>query len=100
MYGAFSGISFGLVALVAMAVIALAIFASPLIAVIIALVAAVFLLAGMSAMRQRSHRQDQAEGGASDTHADGPGATAAGAGQPATGTSRTRPPGAPESGEG
>ena len=90
MYGAFSGISFGLVALVALMVIALAIFASPLLAVIIALVAAVFLLVGMSAMRQRSHREDQTEGGASDTHAGGPGASASGAGQP----------GEPASGEG
>ena len=90
MYGAFSGMSFGLVALVALLVIALAIFASPLIAVIIALAAAVFLLVGMSAMRQRSHRQDQAGGGARDTHAGGPGASASGAGQP----------GEPASGEG
>jgi membrane protein implicated in regulation of membrane protease activity len=98
MYGAFSGISFGLVAGVALVVIALAFFASPLIAVIIALVAAVFLLLGMSAMRQRSHRQDQTQGGAPDTHAGGPGASASGAGKP--GTSRRRQPGAPASGEG
>jgi len=91
MYGTFSGMSFGLVALVALMVIALAVFASPLIAVIIALVAAVFLLVGMSALRQRSHREDQTAGGASDTHAGGPGARAAsGAGQP----------GKPASGEG
>ena len=90
MYGAFSGISFSVVAGVALVVIALAVFASPLLAVLIALVAAVFLLVGMSALRQRSARQDQTEGGAPDTHAGGPGASASGAGQP----------GAPASGEG
>ena len=90
MYGAFSGISFGLGALVALLVIALAVFASPLLAVIIAGVAVVFLLLGMSAMRQRSARQDRTEGGAPDTHAGGPGASASGAGQP----------GEPASGEG
>jgi membrane protein implicated in regulation of membrane protease activity len=90
MYGAFSGISFGLVALVALLVIALALFASPLFAVLIAVVAAVFLLIGMSALRQRSAAQDGSEGGAPDTHAGGPGASASGAGKP----------GAPASGEG
>ena len=90
MYGAFSGISFGLVAGVALLVIALAIFASPLIAVGIALVAAIFLLIGMSALRRRSAAQDASPGGASDTQVGGPGATASGAGQP----------GAPASGEG
>jgi hypothetical protein len=72
MYGAFSGMSFGLVALIAMGVIALSVFASPLIAVFIALVAACFLLIGMSALRQRSAGQDQTEGGAPDTHSAGP----------------------------
>jgi membrane protein implicated in regulation of membrane protease activity len=70
MYGTFSGLSFGLVALAACAVIALALFASPLFAVIIAAIAAVFLLIGMSAQRQRSHRQDRTQGGAPDTHAE------------------------------
>jgi membrane protein implicated in regulation of membrane protease activity len=58
MYGTFSGMSFGLVGLVAVMVIGLALFASPLIAVGIAIVAAVFLLVGMSALRQRSARHD------------------------------------------
>jgi len=86
MYGAFSGMSFGLVALIALLVIALAVFASPLLAVIILAVAAVFLLVGMSALRQRSERQDRTGGGgAPDTRASGP---------------RGRGPGAPASGEG
>jgi membrane protein implicated in regulation of membrane protease activity len=85
MYGAFSGMSFGLVALIALLVIALAVFASPLLAVIILAVAAVFLLVGMSALRQRSERQDRTQGGAPDTRASGPGG---------------RGPGAPASGEG
>jgi membrane protein implicated in regulation of membrane protease activity len=72
MYGAFSGMSFGLVALVALLVIALAVFASPLIAVIIFVVAGLFLLIGMSALRQRSRRQDETPGGAPDTHPTGP----------------------------
>jgi membrane protein implicated in regulation of membrane protease activity len=66
MYGAFYGISFGLVAGVALLVIALAVFASPLFAVLIAVVAAVFLLIGMSALRQRSAAADQSEGGGAD----------------------------------
>jgi membrane protein implicated in regulation of membrane protease activity len=61
MYGAFSGISFGLVAGVALLVIALAVFASPLLAVIIAAIAAAFLLLGMSALRQRSAGADRSE---------------------------------------
>ena len=81
--------SFSLVAGVALVVIALAIFASPLIAVGIALVAAVFLLIGMSALRRRSAAQDESHRGAPDT-AVGPDASASGAGQP----------GAPASGEG
>jgi membrane protein implicated in regulation of membrane protease activity len=85
MYGTFSGMSFGLVAFVALLVIGLAVFASPLLAVIILGVAAVFLLIGMSALRQRSERQDRTPGGASDTRSRGP---------------RGRGPGAPASGEG
>jgi hypothetical protein len=64
MYGAFSGISFGLVAGVALLVIALAVFASPLLAVGIALVIGAFLLIGMSAMRRRSAAADRTETGA------------------------------------
>jgi hypothetical protein len=48
-------------------------------------VAAVFLLIGMSALRQRSERQDNTAGGAPDTRSSGP---------------RGRGPGAPASGEG
>jgi membrane protein implicated in regulation of membrane protease activity len=87
MYGAFSGMSFGLVALGALLVIALAFFASPLIAVIIFVVAALVLLIGMSALRQRSRRQDETPGGAPDTHATAP-PRAAGrhpSGEPASG---------------
>jgi membrane protein implicated in regulation of membrane protease activity len=72
MYGTFSGMSFGLVAFVALLVIALAVFASPLLAVGIMLVAAVFLLIGMAALRQRSRRADSTPGGAPDTRSDGP----------------------------
>ena len=89
MYGTFSGMSFGLLVLVALIVIALAIFASPLIAAIIFLAAAVFLLIGMSATRQRSRREDATPGGASDTDSTGP---ARGAGR--------HPGGEPASGEG
>jgi threonine/homoserine/homoserine lactone efflux protein len=90
MYGAFSGMSFGFVALVAL-VVALAVLASPLLAAIIALIAAFFLLIGMSALRRRSARQDQTEGGAPDTHSAGP---------RARGTSGRRATGEPASGEG
>jgi hypothetical protein len=72
MYGTFSGMSFGLVALAALLVIALAAFASPLLAVAILLAAVVFFLIGMSALRQRSERQDQTPGGAPDTREEGP----------------------------
>jgi membrane protein implicated in regulation of membrane protease activity len=88
MYGTFSGMSFGLVALVALIVIALAVFASPLLAVGIFIVAAVFLLLGMSALRQRSRAQDESPGGAPDTHSSAPPGRAAGrhpGGEPASG---------------
>jgi threonine/homoserine/homoserine lactone efflux protein len=91
MYGTFSGVSFGLVALIALLVIALAVFASPLIAVIIALVAVVFLLFGMSALRQRSRAQDESPGGAPDTRPP-PG--------PPDRASGRHPSGEPASGEG
>ncbi len=90
MDGAFSGMSFGFVALVALAV-ALAVLASPLLAAIIALVAVFFLLIGMSAQRRRSARQDQTEGGAPDRHSAGP------RGRGTSGRSAT---GAPASGDG
>ena len=89
MYGAFSGISFGLVAIVALSVIALAVFASPLIAVIIFVVAGIFLLIGMSALRQRSRAQDEPGGGSSETSAAPPGRAAG-----------RHPGGEPASGEG
>jgi hypothetical protein len=63
MYGAFSGMSFGLVALVALFVIALAVLASPLFAVIIAVIAGFFLLFGMSAMRRHSAREERTRPG-------------------------------------
>jgi hypothetical protein len=88
MYGAFAGISYGVVALVALLVIALTVLASPLIAVGIALVAAVFLLIGMSALRQRSRREDETAGGARDTHSTAPVGRASGRhprGEPASG---------------
>jgi putative Ca2+/H+ antiporter (TMEM165/GDT1 family) len=72
MYGTFSGMSFGLVAVAILGVIAFGVLASPLIAVILAAVVAVFLLMGMSMLRHRSAAEDEAEGGASDTHATGP----------------------------
>lgn len=81
--------SFGFVALVAL-VVALAVLASPLLAAIIALVAAFFLLIGMSSLRQRSTRQDQTDGGAPNTHSAGP---------RAHGTSGGRATGEPASGE-
>jgi len=90
MYGTFSGMSFGVVALVALMVIALAVFASPLLAVLIALAVAVFLLIGMSALRQRSRREDQTPGGAADTRSGGPG----------TREMPVEHPGEPASGEG
>jgi MFS superfamily sulfate permease-like transporter len=91
LYGAFSGISFGLVAGVALVVIALAVFASPLLAVIIALVAAFFLLIGMSAMRQHSREEEQTVAGSPESGSAGP---------RARGTSGKRAGGAPASGEG
>jgi membrane protein implicated in regulation of membrane protease activity len=85
MYGTFSGMSFGLVAFVALLVIALAVFASPLLAVAILLVAAVGLLIGMSALRQRSERADRTPGGASETRADAEGPHSHGGGAPVSG---------------
>jgi membrane protein implicated in regulation of membrane protease activity len=90
MYGTFSGMSFGLVAVAALVVIALALFASPLLAVIIAGAVAVLLLIGMSAARRRSEALDKTPGGAPDTHSGGPG----------TRGSRGRSQGEPASGEG
>jgi hypothetical protein len=91
MYGTFSGMSFGLVAFIALLVIALALFASPLLAVGILLVAAVFLLIGMSALRQRSAGQHKTAGGGPDAHPAGP---------RARGTGGNRATGRPASGEG
>jgi ammonia channel protein AmtB len=91
MYGTYSGISFGLVAIAVLGVIALGVLASPLIAVIIAAVIGVFMLMGMSFMRQRSAAEDQTEGGAADTHAPGPADRRRG---------HRRPRGEPASGEG
>jgi membrane protein implicated in regulation of membrane protease activity len=91
MYGTFSGISFGIVAGVALLVIALAVLASPLLAAIIALLAAVVLLIGMSALRRRSRGAEQGELGEPGT----------GPAEPrARGTSGRRASGAPASGQG
>jgi hypothetical protein len=90
MYGTFSGMSFGLVALAFLVVIALAVFASPLLAVIIAGAIAILLFIGMSAARRRSEVLDDTQGGAPDTHSGGPG----------TRGTRARSQGEPASGEG
>src|SRR3954463_235858 len=86
MYGTFSGMSFGLVAFVALLVIGLAVLASPLLAVIVLGVAAIFLVIGMSALRQRSARQDQTAGGATAPRCAGPGG--GGPAPPASGEGR------------
>ena len=91
MYGTFTGMSFGIVAGVLLLVIALAFFASPLIAVIIFVIAAIGLLIGMSAMRKRSR---EGESGAINE----PGSSSAGP-RP-QGTTGRRASGAPASGEG
>jgi FtsH-binding integral membrane protein len=91
MYGTYSGMSFGLVAIAVLSVIALAVMASPLIAVVVAAIIGVFMLIGMSFLRQRSAAEDQTEGGASDTHAPGPARRRRG---------HRRPHGEPASGEG
>jgi membrane protein implicated in regulation of membrane protease activity len=91
MYGSFSGISFAIVAGVALLVIALAFFASPLLAVVLAAIAAVVLLMGMAAMRRRSRAGEQGMGSEPGT---GP------AGPRARGTSGSKATGAPASGEG
>ena len=91
MYGTFSGISYGLVVAVALMVIALALFASPLLAVGIFIVAAFLLLIAMSALRRRSASADQTQGCEPGTGPAGPRARGQGGGQ-ATG--------APASGEG
>ncbi|HEY7266364.1 MAG TPA: hypothetical protein VH501_01605 [Solirubrobacterales bacterium] len=83
--------SFGIVAGAALVVIALAFFASPLIAVILAAIVAVGLLIGMAAMRRRSRSAEQTAGGEPGTGAAGP---------RARGTSGSRATGAPASGEG
>jgi hypothetical protein len=92
MQGAHAGLSFGLVIVGVLLVIALAVAASPLIAVFIAGVAVVVLLVAMVGQRRRSAREDQTEGGA-DTHSD---PTA----RRARGTSGGRSSGEPVSGEG
>jgi hypothetical protein len=58
-HSTFSGMTFAVVVLVALLVIALALFATPLLAVIILGAATVFLVVGMSALRQRSAYQDE-----------------------------------------
>ncbi len=84
MYGTFSGLSFGLVAIAILLVIALAVAASPLIAVIVAAVIGVFMLMGMSAMRRRSAAEDEPGGSAHRRQARGPSGRR-GSGAPASG---------------
>ena len=91
MDGAFSGLSFGLIAVAVLFVVALAVAASPLLAVIVAAIIGVFTLIGMTAARRRSAREDESEGGAPETHAPGPEGRRA---------ARRRPSGEPASGEG
>lgn len=91
MYGTFSGMSFGIVAGVALLVIALALFASPLLAVILALLAIIGFIIGMATLRARSREAEQ-------TNVSEPGTGPAGA--RARGTSGRRASGAPASGEG
>jgi hypothetical protein len=91
MYGAFSGISFGIVAGAAIVVIALAVFASPLLAVIIAVIIGIGFLLAMAALRRRSRGAEQ---GALSEPGSGP------AGPRARDTSGSRATGAPASGEG
>jgi hypothetical protein len=91
MYGTYSGMSFGLAAIAVLSVMALAVVASPLIAVVIAAIIGVFMLMGMSFLRQRSAAEGRAEGGARDTRATGPAGRRRG---------HRRPHGEPASGEG
>jgi membrane protein implicated in regulation of membrane protease activity len=91
MYGTFSGVSFSLIAGAALIVIALAFFASPLIAVIIAIILALGFLVVMAALRRRSRGAEQS---ALSDPGSGP------AGPRARGTSGSRATGAPASGEG
>jgi membrane protein implicated in regulation of membrane protease activity len=91
MYGTFSGMSFSIVAGVALLVIAFAFFASPLLAVAIALIAILGFIVGMAALRARSREAEQ-----SDVSEPGTGP----AGPRARGTGGRRASGEPASGEG
>ena len=91
MYGTFSGMSFSIVAGVAMLVIAFALFASPLLAIFIALIAAIGFVIGMAVLRARSREAEQ-----TDVSQPGSGP----AGPRARGRAGRRPSGAPASGEG
>jgi uncharacterized membrane protein len=93
MYGSHAGLSYGLVAFAGLVVIALAFLASPLIAVIIAVVAAPVLFFFMSRMRQRSAAGDEAE-------RDAEGRQGGGAQERMTEPARGKSGGAPVSGEG
>jgi membrane protein implicated in regulation of membrane protease activity len=61
MYGTSAATSYGAVAFAVLLVVALAFLASPLIALIVAVVAAPVLLVAMAAMRRRSAERDQVE---------------------------------------
>jgi membrane protein implicated in regulation of membrane protease activity len=85
MYGTHAGTGYLLVAFVALLVIALGFFASPLLAGIIFVVAAVFFLIGMVALRSRTESPGQSRGEGPDSR---------------SGNARGRGSGAPVSGEG
>ena len=91
MYGTFSGMSFSIVAGVAMLVIAFALFASPLLAIFIALIAAIGFVIGMAVLRARSREAEQ-----TDVSQPGSGTV----GPRAQGRAGRRASGAPASGEG
>jgi hypothetical protein len=92
-YGSHAGLSYGLVAFGALIVIALAFLASPLIAVIIAVIAAPPLLFFMSRSRRRSAGRDEAD-------RDAEGRRPGGAQERLTEPARGKSGGAPVSGEG
>jgi hypothetical protein len=91
MYGTLTGTTVGIGAGIFFLIIALAVFASPLIAVVLFVIAAIGLLIAMSVVRRRSRGTETIESGA-------PGRSPAGPRAPTT--SGPRPSGAPASGEG
>lgn len=94
MYGTWSGLSFGIVIVGVLLVIALAFAASPLLAAIVVVLVAPVLFLVMSRMRRRSEAEDDAEGPRASDEAP---VTTAGRTQSPTGS---RSSGEPVSGEG